>query len=131
MGAVSEQLTAQFYQWEQRGRGWHYFEEPVDPEPHFHPFFFHFVQPQVDHIDDGRRHTIVSWLGDVFKSKPKPQTKPPTTMSNTSNDDWVPTTKQPQRKMKKMKSFVSQVYFKQNANILFIMNVQRNGLKKM
>ena len=38
------------------------------------------------------------------KSKPKPQTKPPTTMSNTSNDDWIPTTKQPQRKMKKMKS---------------------------
>ena len=76
MGAVSEQLTAQFYQWEQRGRGWHYFEEPVDPEPHFHPFFFHFVQPQVDHIDDGRRHTIVSWLGDVFKSKPKPQPSP-------------------------------------------------------
>ena len=51
-----------------------------------------------------------SSLSMTKKLKPKPfkevkeTIKPSATMSNTTNDDWMPTMKQPQRKMKKTKS---------------------------
>lgn len=71
MVSVSEQLTAQFYEWERKGRGWRAFKEPVDLEPHFHPFFFHRVKPQTNIIDDGKRHTLFSWIGEAIIGKPK------------------------------------------------------------
>ncbi len=70
---LRDQLTAQFYQWEKRGRGWQYFEEAVDLEPHFHPFFFHYAPQQTKQIDDGKRHTIFSRIIDTFTSKPAPE----------------------------------------------------------
>lgn len=51
----SEYFTAQFYAWEQRGRGWKVFGEPVHLESEFIPFFGHFPPERVDQIDDGRR----------------------------------------------------------------------------
>jgi hypothetical protein len=71
MTPISEQLTAQFYEWEQKGRGWQAFKESVDLEPHFHPFFFHRVKPPATFVDDGKRHTLFSWLGEAIMGKPK------------------------------------------------------------
>src|SRR5688572_20908901 len=63
MQRIADQLTAQFYQWEQRGRGWFAFSEPVQLEPGFVPFFFHHLPVQRDTIiDDGKRHTFASML---------------------------------------------------------------------
>jgi hypothetical protein len=76
MATVSEQLTAQFYEWEQRGRGWQCFNEAVYLEPHFFPFFGHSVKQQQAVIDDGKRHTIFSMLGEMFKRKPVPELEP-------------------------------------------------------
>lgn len=69
---LSGQLAAQFYEWEGRGRGWHSFQEAVDLEPHFHPFFFHYVPPPPV-IDDGKRHTLFSRIGEIFKTEPEPK----------------------------------------------------------
>lgn len=65
---LSEVLTSRFYDWELRGRGWHVFETPVDPEPEFYPFFGHFA-PAPAVIDDGKRHTLMSGLISLFQGK--------------------------------------------------------------
>ena len=70
MQSLSDQLTAQFYEWEKRGRGWHSFSAPVDLEPPFIPFFSHKVPPSVV-IDDGKFPTLLSTLVDWFKGKPE------------------------------------------------------------
>jgi hypothetical protein len=67
----SEYFTNQYYQWEQRTRGWYISDVPVELEPPFMPFFRHgFHQPN---LDEGKRHTIVSRIIDSFKSKPIPE----------------------------------------------------------
>ncbi|MFI5405263.1 MAG: type IV secretory system conjugative DNA transfer family protein [Nitrososphaerales archaeon] len=53
--SLTEYLTAQFYAWEQRGRGWKVFGEPVHLESEFIPFFGHFPPERVEQIDTGRR----------------------------------------------------------------------------
>jgi hypothetical protein len=53
--SLSEYLTAQFYAWEQRGRGWNIFDEPVELESSFIPFFGYFPPKRTTQIDDGRR----------------------------------------------------------------------------
>lgn len=53
--ALSEYLTAQFYAWEKRGRGWEAFDQPVHLESDFIPFFGHFPPETAVAIDDGRR----------------------------------------------------------------------------
>ena len=68
---ISQELTTRFYQWEQRGRGWSVFENPVQPEPDFFPFFGHVARPAVN-FDDGKHHTILSGFVDLFKSNKKP-----------------------------------------------------------
>src|SRR3569833_301735 len=57
MRVQSEALTAQFYEWEVRGRGWCKEEYPVELEPPFAPFFGHFV-PDDGIIDDGRKPSL-------------------------------------------------------------------------
>lgn len=54
--ALSEFLTTQFYIWEQRGRGWSLFDQPVELESEFVPFFGH-LPPELPEnaFDDGRR----------------------------------------------------------------------------
>jgi len=76
MVSAADQLTAQFYKWERKGRGWQYFDQPVDLEPHFHPFFYHHVPPPTTYLDDGRRHTLFSRIGEMFKSDPQPEPEP-------------------------------------------------------
>jgi len=60
-----EELTRNFYEWEQRGRGWDVWDFPVDLEPPFVPFYNHL--PEVNtYTDDGRKPTFLSTLTDKF-----------------------------------------------------------------
>jgi hypothetical protein len=59
MSLIDEQLSEQFHRWEQRGRGWQVFPEPVFPEPPFVPFNGHYL-PNTPAIDDGRKPTFLS-----------------------------------------------------------------------
>ncbi|MEK7795673.1 MAG: type IV secretion system DNA-binding domain-containing protein [Candidatus Hydrogenedentota bacterium] len=62
---LPEQLTQQFYRWEQRGRGWRLWDQLVPLEPPFRPF--HFYPPNVRGIDDGKSETFLSRLvRDLF-----------------------------------------------------------------
>ncbi len=70
MERSSDILTQRFYHWEQRGRGWHAFDFPVELEPEFHPFFGHYIR-DTKNEDDGRRHTIASALLSALKRKKK------------------------------------------------------------
>jgi hypothetical protein len=58
-----ERLTAQFYEWERRGRGWQLWGYPVELEPPFRPFFYHYAEPGPA-VDDSRKPTILSSLVD-------------------------------------------------------------------
>src|ERR1017187_3295950 len=68
MSRLDEQLTEQFHQWEQRGRGWQVFDEPVFPEPPFRPFEGHY-QPAAPPVDDGRKPTFLSSLVQKMSGK--------------------------------------------------------------
>jgi hypothetical protein len=59
-------LTQQFYEWEQKGRGWHKAQFSCDLEPPFAPFFGHFL-PETDIIDDGKR---LSFFQSLFSAPP-------------------------------------------------------------
>lgn len=69
---LEERLTAQFYEWERRGRGWQVWEYPVELEPPFRPFLFHYAVPGPA-VDDARKPTILSSLVDgIFGKRPTP-----------------------------------------------------------
>lgn len=70
MPSLAEQLTEQFYQWEQRGRGWLLAPYPISLEPPFHPFWGHYVP--APYIDDGKRSTILSTVYDILYGKKDP-----------------------------------------------------------
>ena len=59
--SYAEELTKQFYRWEQNGRGWSRFDHPVALEPPFRPFLRH-SSAGSDFIDDGRKPTFLSSL---------------------------------------------------------------------
>ena len=59
--SLTEALTAQFYDWERRGRGWQLWDWPVVLEPPFRPFFGHYV-PRPAAIDDARRPSFFGGL---------------------------------------------------------------------
>ena len=63
---LAEQLTTNFYLWEERGRGWQVWDFPVELEPPFVPFFHSHRNEHV--IDDGRKPTFFSTLADSIKS---------------------------------------------------------------
>ena len=63
---ISKTLTQQFYTWEQRGRGWHAFENPVDLEPAFHPFFGHYIAAHSAE-DDSKHPTLFSKITDLIR----------------------------------------------------------------
>jgi predicted DNA-binding transcriptional regulator AlpA len=67
---LEERLTVQFYAWERRGRGWQVWDYPVEIEPPFRPFLFHYAVPEPA-VDDGRRPTALSSLVDgLFGRRP-------------------------------------------------------------
>jgi hypothetical protein len=63
---LAEAVTASFYAWETRGRGWMRADYPVSLEPPFRPFFVlpELMPQQFARIDDGKRPTIASLLVD-------------------------------------------------------------------
>lgn len=72
MTTKAEILTARFYEWEARGRGWQAFPFAVELEPEFHPFRGHFVPaPQIK--DDSRHHTLVSGILSLLKRGGAPE----------------------------------------------------------
>ena len=60
-----EKLTTDFYEWERRGRGWDVWPFPVELEPPFVPFYYHYVQRNAS-LDDGRKPTFLSKIANVF-----------------------------------------------------------------
>jgi len=75
-----EELTKQFYEWEQRGRGWDVWSFPVNPEPPFVPFYYHYV-PRITQTDDARKPTFMSSFVDKVKSVFIPQSQEDTRMT--------------------------------------------------
>jgi hypothetical protein len=71
MGPNSRALTAQFYAWERRGRGWFLSGRTVDLEPAFEPFLCHHAPARI--IDDGRR---VSWLSRLLEPRRAKEDEP-------------------------------------------------------
>lgn len=63
-----ERLTDQFYAWERRGRGWQTWSYPVELEPPFRPFEYHYAPATVP-IDDGRKPTLLSSLAESLMRK--------------------------------------------------------------
>src|SRR5581483_1162409 len=61
MSRIEEKLSDQFFEWEERGRGWRVWPAPVSPEPPFRPFYGHYL-PESHQIDDGQRPTFLSSL---------------------------------------------------------------------
>src|SRR5687768_5827639 len=72
---IQELLARQFFDWEERGRGWLSAELPVELEPPFGPFPGHSV-PYVPTRDDGRRSTALSQLAETFFGQSAPQQRP-------------------------------------------------------
>ncbi len=70
--ALSEYLTAQFYAWEQRGRGWNIYDQPVELESEFIPFFGHFPPNRAAQIDDGRRPRFFPGIQEALGIFKKP-----------------------------------------------------------
>jgi DNA helicase HerA-like ATPase len=60
-----EKLTLDFYEWERRGRGWDIWPFPVELEPPFVPFYYHYVQHPAP-VDDGRKPTFLSKIADMI-----------------------------------------------------------------
>ncbi|MES3017435.1 MAG: type IV secretion system DNA-binding domain-containing protein [Bacteroidota bacterium] len=73
---TAEYYTYQFYTWDYRGRGWFLAGEPIELEPPFIPFVRH--APQSSITDDGKRHTLISWLiGWVKGTREPPEAESP------------------------------------------------------
>lgn len=70
--SLPEYLTAQFYKWELRGRGWAVFEEPVHLEPDFVPFFGHYPPFERKPLDLGRRPRFFPKLQEALGLFEKP-----------------------------------------------------------
>ncbi|OQP67690.1 type IV secretory system conjugative DNA transfer family protein [Niastella populi] len=72
----SQYLTDQFRAWDERGRGWHVFPVPVDPEPAFVPFIFSEASNAI--IDDGKRPGLVGGIfGELKKMFAPPKEEDP------------------------------------------------------
>lgn len=65
--SLSEQLTTQFYLWEFRGRGWQVWENNVELEPPFIPYY-NFSHSVFNQHDDGRIPSVLNTLVDIFKN---------------------------------------------------------------
>ncbi len=72
---TTELLTAQFYDWERRGRGWQVYDEPVVLEPPYRPFhrYVPVLPSGARPPDDGRRETFASSLVSLVKNLVTPQ----------------------------------------------------------
>jgi hypothetical protein len=62
MSRTDELLSAQYYRWELRGRGWFVHEEPVSVEPPFCPFYGHYLPAAAPLADSGRHDSLLGGL---------------------------------------------------------------------
>src|SRR5262245_4003915 len=82
MGRIDELVSAEFARWEQRGRGWRVWPEPIRPEPAFEEFEgYRLPQAQLEE-DDGRRPGFLASLFDSLDKRinPRPPVLPPETV---------------------------------------------------
>ena len=71
-----EALTANFYAWEERGRGWQFYPYPVLLEPPFRPFPGHILRPY-EIPDDGRlTHSLGAKIAGFFARLSRPDEAP-------------------------------------------------------
>lgn len=70
--ALSEYLTAQFYAWEKRGRGWEVFDQPVHLESEFIPFFGHIPPETKKKVDSGLRPRFFPGIQEALGLFKKP-----------------------------------------------------------
>jgi hypothetical protein len=70
-----ERLTAQFFAWERRGRGWQVWNYPVALEPPFRPFWYHAL-PFPPAEDDSRKPTGLSLFVDGLFGRKQPPPPP-------------------------------------------------------
>ena len=75
MPSAHEYFSAQFQKWEQRGRGWQLFQQPVSPEPPFVPFTRRAMTDQPV-VDDGCRPSFLGSLFQRLAQKPVPVVEP-------------------------------------------------------
>jgi hypothetical protein len=61
ISTLTERLTARFYEWERRGRGWQIWDYPVSLEPAYESFFHRCPEYEVA-IDDGRKPSFFASL---------------------------------------------------------------------
>src|ERR1700688_3620263 len=75
MPTAHEHFSEQFQKWEIRGRGWHVYAEPVEPEPPFRRFQ-HRAMTENPAPDDGQRptllYTLVQRLSRIISTEPPP-----------------------------------------------------------
>lgn len=65
---TTELLTAQFYDWERRGRGWRVYDAPVVLEPPYAPFHrYNVFAASARPPDDGRKETLFSGIAGLIK----------------------------------------------------------------
>ena len=76
MALIHEQLSEQFFRWEQRGRGWQVYSEPVRLEPPFRRYYGNFL-PATRLPDDGLKPRIWNQLFSRLGQLVKPKLAPP------------------------------------------------------
>ncbi len=69
MGSVDERISAEFAAWEQRGRGWRLWPEPVSPEPAFQEFTGYRLAEAQAVVDDGRRPSFLASFFDSIQAR--------------------------------------------------------------
>ena len=89
MSQLDEQLSAEFHRFEQRGRGWQVFPEPVLPEPPFAPFHGHYL-PDAPPIDDRRKPTFLSSFVERLSNKLSTE-RPPAPVEPEPEEEPEPT----------------------------------------
>lgn len=65
MLTLSELRTVQFYQWDERCRGWYLYERAVDLEPPFEPFGIRY--PEQRYVDDGKVPSLFQKAASLLK----------------------------------------------------------------
>lgn len=92
----TELLTMQFYDWEQRGRGWQVWPWPVELEPPFRPFFGHAVNA-LPAADDARKPTLLSSAVETIRGWFGPRPSQPPVLEILDGDEWFEPFPQPDR----------------------------------
>jgi hypothetical protein len=88
---LEERLTMQFYDWERRGRGWQVWPRPVELEPPFRPFLFHYAVP-APVVDDARKPTALQTFFESLLGRPNRSSSldPPVAYPEAESDEPLP-----------------------------------------